>query len=120
ANATVKVIDQSTGQMVAQTVTDQDGEYIFDGVPVGNYRIQIESQGFQTYSASNFQTQSGSNTFNGQLNVGSVSERVEVNAAAASPPASIRNIQSLGRLRAGVGGGALLESMGMAGKADRF
>lgn len=124
ANATVKVIDQN-GQLVAQTSTDEDGEYEFDNVPVGNYRIEIESSGFQSYAASNFQTQAGSNTFNGQLRLGAATEAIEVSAGPVSGP----KVGNLARLRAGVAGRALhapgaglalRESMGVAGPTNRL
>ena len=102
ANATVKVIDQG-GRVVAQAVTNEDGEYVFDSVPVGNYRLEIDSPGFKTYTASNFQTQAGSNTFNGQLNVGSTTETVEVNAAAL--PLEGRGMLNSVNLRPGGAGG---------------
>jgi hypothetical protein len=131
ASANVKVIDQD-GQLVAQTATDEDGQYTFDGVPVGNYRIEIDGQGFSKLAMA-VETHSGTNTFNGQLNVASSSETVEVTAT----PVNGRNSQQFGRgVGVGSGGGAsslvhvpllvpkagltLNESIGIAGKADRF
>ncbi|ETX14033.1 hypothetical protein OCH239_05180 [Roseivivax halodurans JCM 10272] len=39
AGVTVKLIDAATGDVVAETVTDADGNYRFDDVPVGDYKI---------------------------------------------------------------------------------
>lgn len=39
AGVTVKLVDAATGDVVAETVTDHDGNYAFDDVPVGNYKI---------------------------------------------------------------------------------
>ena len=126
ANASVKVIGQD-GQVVAQTTTDNDGEYTFDSVPVGNYRIEIEGTGFQKYTLSNVQAQAGTNTFNGQLNVGGVAETVTVDASALSMSGRTLQRQSMLAPRAlpggpagGMAGGTALESMGMASKTDRF
>jgi hypothetical protein len=85
-------------------------------------------------ATSNFQTQAGSNTFSGQLNVGGLTETVEVTSSAL--PVSGRKVKNLAALRSGVAGGfaggigggigaphanfSRLESMGMAGKKDRF
>lgn len=39
AGVTIKLIDADTGEVVATTETDADGNYAFDGVPVGDYKI---------------------------------------------------------------------------------
>lgn len=38
--ATVQLIDQNTSQVVATEITDENGYYQFDSVPVGNYTVQ--------------------------------------------------------------------------------
>jgi hypothetical protein len=78
-NANVRVIDQS-GQVVARGVTDDDGNYSFDALPAGNYRLEVQGQGFNKLSVRNLITHSGANTFNGRLNVAGTSETVEVDA----------------------------------------
>lgn len=106
ANAKVSVLNENN-QVVAQGVSDEDGEYSFDDLPVGNYRIQVESPGFQKLLSSNVQTHAGSNSIRQQLNLGSVSEMVTVSAA---PPRNARNPKNL----------FMLESMGMANKTDIY
>jgi hypothetical protein len=104
ANAKVSVLNESN-QVVAQGVSDEDGEYSFDDLPVGNYRIQVERPGFQKLVTSNIQTHAGSNSFRQQLNIGAASETVSVSAA----PMNARNFTGL----------ALMEP-GTVSKTDRF
>jgi hypothetical protein len=89
-------------------------------VPVGNYRIEIDSNGFQKLAMTNVQTQSGSNTVNGQLNVGSVAQTVEV--ATRKLPIMGRNVMDLAKLQPGAvgtgrgfGGGAAGGVLGEVG-----
>jgi hypothetical protein len=79
-NANVKVLD-ANGRLVAQGVTDDEGNYSFDGLPNGNYRLEVDGRGFNKLAVRNLVTHSGANTFNGQLNLASASENVEVDAA---------------------------------------
>lgn len=44
-NATVKLTDKSRGQTFTATTTDT-GSYLFPNVPVGNYSVSIEANGF--------------------------------------------------------------------------
>jgi len=42
ANVTVRVMDQSTGEAVASTTTNTDGEYAFDTLDPGTYTFEVE------------------------------------------------------------------------------
>jgi len=100
ADATVRVLDQNN-QVVVEGATDDDGQYAFVDLPAGNYRIEVESPGFQKLALTNVQTQAGSNTLNGQLRVGSVAESIEVSAGAMTG----HNFTTKGKLASGMGGG---------------
>jgi uncharacterized repeat protein (TIGR01451 family) len=41
-NVTIELVDASTGAVIATTVTDANGNYIFDGLTEGNYIVQFE------------------------------------------------------------------------------
>jgi Carboxypeptidase regulatory-like domain len=47
SGATVRIISQGTAQERAAK-TDDTGHYLIPLVPIGNYTIRVESQGFQT------------------------------------------------------------------------
>lgn len=83
AGAQVQVVSPS-GDVVATTTTDSQGQYDVAGLPAGNYRIQISRQGFQTTVMQNV-------SLNGEpkavtLRVGSVAQTVTVEESA---PASV-------------------------------
>ena len=62
----------------ASTVTDSRGEFLIAGLATGNYKAQAQAPGFNTTLAElNFDA-SRPLTYNFMLNVGSVSETVEV------------------------------------------
>ena len=81
-NGTISLINVATG-IVQSTTTDSQGKYEFPSVPIGDYRIDAESPGFE-----HIQTQSFTVTTNARQRVdvtmktGSVSETVTVTAAA--------------------------------------
>jgi hypothetical protein len=92
AHATVKALDLSGG-VAGQTHTDVAGNYEFQGLAEGAYRIEVESAGFQRIVINGTEVASGRTTRqDATLQVGSVSQAVEVNA----------------------------ESLGMSTKTDRF
>jgi Carboxypeptidase regulatory-like domain len=81
--ATVKMIETSKG--VAYTVTtNSGGNYLLPGLPPGPYRLEASKVGFKTYVLSNIELQVNDHiTLNVTLEVGSASEIVRVEAAAA-------------------------------------
>jgi hypothetical protein len=125
ANATVRVLDESN-QVVAEGTTNEDGEYNFDSLPVGNYRLQVDRAGFRRMEVQDVQTHAGANFQNATLNVATSAETVAVTGAAR--PTMGKLPKPRGSFRTGVGGGmggtigglSRLESMGMASKTDRF
>ncbi len=66
------------------TVTTETGAYILPNLPIGPYRLEASLPGFRTYAQTGITLQVGSNpTINVLLEVGQVSETVEVQADAA-------------------------------------
>jgi hypothetical protein len=81
-NAQVKITEVDR-QLVHATTTDATGHYIFPSLPVGPYRLEVEAQGFKNYIQTGIILQVSQNAqINVALTVGSVSERIEVTAAA--------------------------------------
>ncbi len=82
AGAQVTIRNEETG--ASQTTTsDATGTYRFFNVPAGNSALFITKPGFHRYNLANFYLGTGRmNEIHATLNVGSVSETVEVTAAA--------------------------------------
>jgi len=63
--------------------TDSDGHYTFANLAPGEYRLDVEEQGFKTLTQSTIALNAQQKErFDAQLQTGAVSETVEVNAAA--------------------------------------
>jgi hypothetical protein len=80
AAASVRLLDDN-GTPLASTVTDSSGNYSFSSLPVGNYRLESQRAGFKTNVVSNIPVSPGENHLNGQLQVGTASETVTVEAS---------------------------------------
>jgi hypothetical protein len=79
-NANIKLTAVDTGSL-HQTTTNQDGLYSIVNLPVGPYKLEITSPGFQTYVQNGIVLRVNDNVeLDAALTVGQVSERVEVNA----------------------------------------
>lgn len=80
--AQVKVIETEK-QLIRTAVTDAGGRYLFPNLPVGPYRLEATASGFKSYTQSGIVLQVGNNvTIDVVMQVGNVSERVEVEASA--------------------------------------
>jgi hypothetical protein len=67
----------------ARTITSASGNYVIPNLPVGRYEVTITQSGFKTWSRSNIALSSGDNLrIDAALEVGQVSERVQVTAEA--------------------------------------
>jgi hypothetical protein len=112
-NAQVALLSES-GEEVATTTTDGQGNYAFGDLPIGVYRLRVQTQGFQT-SMLNGLSLGGGRDRNQDvtLSLGSTTQTVEVAAEAAtvntdsamasgSPSAGSGNRLGSGR---GIGGG---------------
>ena len=76
--ATVTATNEATGVKSNQTTTDS-GVYAFSALPVGNYTITVEKQGFKTLQKTNNALEVGTPlTVDVGLEVGSVEEKVTV------------------------------------------
>ena len=81
--ATVKMTETEKG-VPHETTTDSDGRYNFPNLPVGPYRLDASMTGFKTYTQTGIVLQVGDrSSIDVRLDVGSVSENVEVTAGAA-------------------------------------
>jgi hypothetical protein len=66
------------------TTTDAQGSYVLPDLPVGPYRLEVSSHGFKTYVQRGITLQVNDHiTLNAALQVGDVTESIEVQAAAA-------------------------------------
>src|SRR5579884_2904319 len=82
ANATVTMTETETG-VQKTTVTDSTGHYSLPDLPVGPYRLEVKAPGFKEYAQTGIVLQVGSNvTQNVTLQLGSITETVEVQASA--------------------------------------
>ncbi len=85
AGATVRLLDNLHGTKRA-TLTNSQGRYLFTAVLPGLYTVQVEQKGFATAAIRNVQVIIDQNaTVDTTLQVGSVSQSVEVNAEGATP-----------------------------------
>src|SRR3954451_12036897 len=83
SGATVKMTETEKG-VPHTTTTDSDGRYTIPNLPVGPYRLEATGTGFKTYTQTGIVLQVGDHpAMDVKLEVGAVSETVEVTAGAA-------------------------------------
>src|SRR5579875_1479997 len=83
SGATVKMIETEKS-VTHTTMTGADGHYTFPNLPVGPYRLEVSMSGFKTYVQTGLVLQVGNAPeANVTLQVGEVSENIEVSAGAA-------------------------------------
>jgi|GEM_PF-116872 len=81
-NATVKAIESATS-IEHTTVTTSEGQFAFQDVPLGFYKVTVTAAGFPTNTVDKVEVLAGSiYTLNVQLKLGQSSTTVEVSAAA--------------------------------------
>src|SRR5205823_6201216 len=81
ANAKVSVVNQQTG-VRREAATEADGFFRFPDTLPGSYDLTIEASGFRLHSQKGVEVAVNRNvTVNAALQVGSVTERVDVTAA---------------------------------------
>jgi hypothetical protein len=81
-NVAVTITNVETN-LTQQTTTDPTGEYRFLAVPVGTYKVEASHAGFRTFIAGNvLMAVNQERRVDITLNVGSLEQKVEVNAAA--------------------------------------
>jgi hypothetical protein len=91
--ATVRLVG-ADGLVVAQTSTDSNGQYSFSSQPAGNYRVEMERQGFRKTVVNNLNLSPGANQVNGQLQVGAAAETVMVTASGSNLDTSVSEVSS--------------------------
>jgi len=77
-----QVMMTETGKQLSRsTITDATGHYILTNLPVGPYHLEVKASGFKDYLQSGIVLQVNNNIeMNVTMQVGSVSERLEVSA----------------------------------------
>lgn len=101
-NATIRIIQTGSGAELTAT-TDADGRYRLRGLPPGNYRLIANGPGFNTTAINGINLSSGSLARNNvTLQVGSVSESVEVMASSVAGLPLKGNYSNLTMLSPGV------------------
>ncbi|MBV8818364.1 MAG: carboxypeptidase regulatory-like domain-containing protein, partial [Acidobacteriaceae bacterium] len=74
---------ETTKDLVRTTITDNTGSYTLPNLPVGPYRLEVKNAGFKDYVQSGLELSVNNNVqINVVLEVGSATERVEVQATA--------------------------------------
>jgi len=88
----------NTGTNITQTaVTGPSGDYIFNLVQVGTYRVKVEAKGFKTFEAPSLSVSSGDRArVDAKMQVGEQSSTIEVQATAT--PALQSDSATLGTL----------------------
>jgi hypothetical protein len=82
SGAAITITDTEKGS-VRNTVSDSSGHYAFPNLPVGQYRMEVKSQGFKDYVQTGIVLVVNNNPeLNVAMQVGAVTERVEVAATA--------------------------------------
>jgi len=81
--AQVKTTDLDRGQ-VRTNITDATGRYTFPNLSIGNYQLEVSAPGFKGYVQKGIQLEVASNPqINVRMEIGAVTESVQVNANAA-------------------------------------
>jgi len=112
AGAVVRAFTPS-GERLGEVTTDGNGVYGFQSLPDGDVRLEVSSAGFQIARVNGVPVRGGQrNTADVVLNVGSVTEAVEVSATAQGLQTSIA--ATAGSRSAG-SGGALGSGRGLGG-----
>lgn len=81
-NITITIVNDAT--KVARTaITDTNGSYVADNLPVGSYSVSAEQKGFKTMHSSGIDLVAGAHvTLNFALEVGTASETVQIEGGA--------------------------------------
>src|SRR5437868_4572208 len=77
------IMTETDKQLSRSTVADTSGHYVLTNLPVGPYKLEVKASGFKDYVQSGIVLQANNNIqINATMQVGSITERVEVNATA--------------------------------------
>jgi hypothetical protein len=102
--AMVRAYDDNNN-VVATVTTDEDGNYSFNSLPAGNYRVEIQQTGFMTASIPGVSVSGGEESKQeAQLSVGSSTEMAMVTAAPAPPRPEAKAMRTRGGAGGALGG----------------
>ena len=83
-------------QAVHTALTNAQGQYVLPSLPVGPYRLEVSANGFKNYVQSGIELQVNQNIqINAVMQVGSISEKVEVSATASMVETKENSISSV-------------------------
>src|ERR1700683_2550923 len=83
AGAIVLLTNTDTGVQVAQGTTQSDGGYVFPLLPPGNYKVEVQAQGFDSTVLDGIKVDVTKITVaNGKLRLGAVSTQITVSEVA--------------------------------------
>ena len=85
-NATVMMTNQKSS-VIVMTVSDSAGNFVFKGLPSGEYEMKVEKKGFEAYRLPRVVLEHGDASQNVTLGVAGSSEDVEVVAKGTGPTA---------------------------------
>jgi hypothetical protein len=95
SGATLTLKDEATGRKVAQQ-SGQDGSYTFSPLKIGNYTLTVEKAGFQTSIQQHIEvTVQGHLEINPKLQVGQVTQEIQVSSAGPILETQTSSIQQL-------------------------
>ncbi len=95
ANATVSM-RETDKQVTHTTLTDTTGHYVFNNLAVGPYQLEIKAQGFKNYIQTGIVVQVGSSaSANVTMQLGSISQNVEVQANASMVETTNSNVSQV-------------------------
>ena len=102
-NAQVTVLSQS-GEEMASTTTDSQGNYAFGDLPAGVYRLRVQSPGFKTSMLNGLSLGAGrEHNQNVSMSVGATTQVVEVTSTATTLNTESAMVTASGRNRTGSG-----------------
>jgi len=94
SGAQILVVNAENGQTLKATA-DNNGHWVIPAVPVGTYRVTVTMAGFRTLTMPGVNVNAGVPvSVNGRLEVGAVSETVEVSASSELVQASSATVAS--------------------------
>ncbi len=95
AGAQVRATQTATG-LVRAVATGPSGDYTLSSLPIGPYRLSIEASGFKTYVQEGIVLQVNNNpVVNVRLELGSITQQVEVNANASMVEAQTTGVSQV-------------------------
>ncbi|HYL39517.1 MAG TPA: carboxypeptidase-like regulatory domain-containing protein, partial [Bryobacteraceae bacterium] len=77
------IMTETDKQLSRSTVTDTSGHYVLTNLPVGPYKLEVKAPGFKDYVQTGIVLTANNNIqINATMQIGSITERVEVSATA--------------------------------------